>query len=247
MSNVSHYPGYVEFIWEEAVANILIIGASSGIGLELARQLSGNNALWTTSRNLADEVIGQHILWDASNDFPADLLPDTLDGFVYCPGSIRLQPFERSTDQHFLEDLDLNLLGGIRAFRAALPALKNAEKASAVFYSTVAVTTGMPMHSSIAAAKGAVEGLSRSLAAELAPKIRVNAIAPSLTETRLSKSLLRTERQKDAAAGRHPMECIGQPEDIASMTRFLLSDDSSWVTGQVFHVDGGLGAIRTFK
>ncbi|MDX1336176.1 MAG: SDR family oxidoreductase, partial [Gammaproteobacteria bacterium] len=124
---------------------------------------------------------------------------------------------------------------------------KNAEQASCVFYSTVAVTTGMPMHSSIAAAKGAIEGLTRSLAAELAPKIRINAIAPSLTETSLSKGLLRTDRQREAASARHPMERIGQPEDIAAMTRFLLSDEASWMTGQVLNVDGGLGAIRTFK
>jgi NAD(P)-dependent dehydrogenase (short-subunit alcohol dehydrogenase family) len=230
------------------MANILIIGASSGIGLELARQLAGDHDLWTTSRNKPDEVLGQHIQWDASSaDFPADLLPDTLHGFVYCPGSIRLQPFDRTTDQHFLDDLEINVLGAVRAFRAALPALRKAEQGSAVFYSTVAVGTGMPMHSSIAAAKGAIEGLTRSLAAELAPKIRVNAIAPSLTETGLSKGLLRTDRQKEAASARHPMERIGQPEDVAAMTRFLLSDESSWMTGQVLNVDGGLGAIRTFK
>ncbi|MDX1335276.1 MAG: SDR family oxidoreductase, partial [Gammaproteobacteria bacterium] len=148
------------------MANILVIGASSGIGLELARQLSEDNELWTISRNEPDEVIGHHIQWDAtSGDLPSDMLPDSLHGFVYCPGTIRLQPFERTTDQHFLDDLEVNLLGAVRAFRAALPSLKNAEQASCVFYSTVAVTTGMPMHSSIAAAKGAIEGLTRSLAA----------------------------------------------------------------------------------
>ena len=116
------------------MANILIIGASSGIGLELARQLSEDHELWTTSRSQPEEVIGHHIEWDvSSDDFPADLLPESLEGFVYCPGSIRLQPFDRTTDQHFLDDLEVNLLGAVRAFRAALPALRKAEQASAVF------------------------------------------------------------------------------------------------------------------
>lgn len=137
-------------------------------------------------------------------------------------------------------------MGAVRAVRAALPALKAAQQASIVLFSTVAVGTGMPMHASIAAAKGAVEGLARSLAAELAPQIRVNVIAPSLTDTPLAAGLLRTDRQRESAAKRHPLERVGHVEDIASAARFLLSDQSSWVSGQVVNVDGGLGALRLF-
>jgi NAD(P)-dependent dehydrogenase (short-subunit alcohol dehydrogenase family) len=189
----------------------------------------------------------RHLIWDATaGDFPMDRLPETLQGLVYCPGSIRLQPFSRLRDEDFRADFELNLLGAVRVLRAALPCLKAADRASVVLFSTVAVTTGMPMHASIAAAKGAVEGLTRSLAAELAPGIRVNAIAPSLTETPLAAGLLRTERQRAAAAERHPLGRIGQPSDLAAAARFLLSDEAGWVTGQVLHVDGGMGGLRRF-
>jgi NAD(P)-dependent dehydrogenase (short-subunit alcohol dehydrogenase family) len=115
-----------------------------------------------------------------------------------------------------------------------------------VLFSTVAVTTGMPMHASIASAKGAIEGLTRSLAAEYAPGVRFNAIAPSLTDTSLASGLLRTERQREAAAARHPLERIGDPDELAALAGFLLSDDSRWITGQVLHADGGMSSIRKF-
>ena len=147
----------------------------------------------------------------------------------------------------FREDFELNLLGAVRALKASMPALKAAPMASVVLFSTVAVTTGMPMHSSIAAAKGAVEGLTRSLAAELAPKIRVNAIAPSLTETPLAAKLLRTERQRTAAAERHPLAKVGDADDLAAAAEFLLSQEAKWITGQVLPVDGGIGSLRRFN
>ena len=189
----------------------------------------------------------RHLTWDATaGDFPVDQLPETLEGLVYCPGSIRLQPFSRLRDEDFRADFELNLLGAVRVLRAALPCLKAAGRASVVLFSTVAVGTGMPMHASIAAAKGAVEGLTRSLAAELAPGIRVNAIAPSLTDTPLAAGLLRSERQRAAAAERHPLGRIGQPSDLAAAALFLLSEEAGWVTGQVLHVDGGMGGLRRF-
>ena len=231
------------------MGDLLIVGAGSGLGLALKERLvSDGHRVWTTSRQPADAKEDTHRDWDATREpFPGDLLPDRLDGLVYCPGSIRLQAFERLRDEDFRDDWDLNLLGAVRAIRGALPALKAAAPgAGIVLVSTVAVMTGMPMHASIAAAKGAVEGLTRSLAAEFAPDIRVNAIAPSLTDTPLAARLLRTERQREAAAGRHPLGRVGRPEDLAAAARFLLSKEADWVTGQVLTVDGGLGALRRF-
>ncbi len=214
----------------------------------MVENLSNIYNIWTTSRRSAANRDRYHISWDATEgELPSDWLPDKLNALVYCPGNIRLQPFHHINDDVFREDFELNLLGAVRALRSALPALKAASTASVVLFSTVAVTTGMPMHASIAAAKGAVEGLTRSLAAELAPGIRVNAIAPSLTDTPLAKNLLRTDKQRAAAAARHPLGRLGRAEDIVSIIRVLISDDGSWLTGQILHVDGGIGAIRRFN
>ena len=229
------------------MSRVMIVGASSGVGQALADSLSSSHEVWTASRHDTSGYGERHISWDATaGEFPPDRLPDRLDGLVYCPGSIRLQPFPRLTDKAFLEDFQLNVLGAVRILRAALPSLKAAPTASVVLFSTVAVTTGMPMHASIAAAKGAVEGLTRSLAAEYAPTIRVNAIAPSLTDTPLAAGLLRMEKQRAAAAERHPLGRVGSAQEIAAAARFLLSEEAGWITGQVLHVDGGIGAIRRF-
>jgi NAD(P)-dependent dehydrogenase (short-subunit alcohol dehydrogenase family) len=228
--------------------NTLIVGASRGVGEALTRRLHGTDRLWTASRTAPSDALSSHIAWDATGGaFPRQHLPERLDGLVYCPGTIRLQPFERLSEQAFEEDWQINLMGAVRTLQAALPALKAAPAASVVLFSTVAVGTGMPMHASIAAAKGAVEGLTRSLAAELAPQIRVNAIAPSLTDTPLASGLLRSERQRAAAAERHPLQRVGRVDDLADAARFLLSEDSAWITGQVLSVDGGLGALRRFN
>ncbi len=227
---------------------ILIIGASSGVGEALAIRLRDTHEVFTASRSTASQSNARHAPWDAVKEsFPKDFLPQHLDGLVYCPGSISLQPFERLSEDTFREDFELNLLGAVRVLKVSLPALKAAPMASVVLFSTVAVITGMPMHASIAAAKGAVEGLTRSLAAELAPKIRVNAIAPSLTETPLAAKLLRTERQRTAAAERHPLAKIGEADDLAAAAEFLLSQESKWITGQVLPVDGGIGSLRRFN
>ena len=135
-------------------------------------------------------------------------------------------------------------MGAVKIIQQLLPALKKAEAPSVVFFSTVAVQTGMPFHASIAAAKGAVEGLARSLAAELAPKIRVNCIAPSLVQTSLAEKLVNTPEKIEAGGKRHALQRIGQPNDIAAMAEFLLSDKAGWITGQVLHIDGGMSTLK---
>ena len=159
-----------------------------------------------------------------------------------------MKPFARLSEEDYLNDFSINLMGAVRSIKACLPSLrKNPQGASIVLFSTVAVKTGMAFHTSIASAKGAVEGFARALAAELAPKVRVNVIAPSLTDTPLAAPLLASEARQKAAAQQHPMKRIGAPKDIASMVRFLLQAESSWITGQIIAVDGGMGALRLFR
>jgi 3-oxoacyl-[acyl-carrier protein] reductase len=231
----------------------VIVGGSSGIGLEMTRRLSAESHRVVVASRTADKLEGlvgvSHIPLDiTAASLSADALPPKLDGMVYCPGSIRLRPFRALKPDDFLADYQINLLGAVRSLQACLPALKKADDgASVVFFSTVAVKTGMPFHASIASAKGAVEGLTRSLAAELAPNIRVNAVAPSLTDTPLAAPLLGSDEKRRAADDRHPLKRVGQPGDIAAAALYLLGEAGAWVTGQILHVDGGMGALRTFK
>lgn len=230
--------------------NILIVGGTSGIGLALAKNLSTSKAnVYTTSRNEPNIDASsnlRHITIDVLNqNNELQELPDPLHGLVYCPGSINLKPFQSLKEKDFLDDFNLNVMGAVKVIQTCLKKLRNAQGASIVLYSTTAVKVGMSYHSSIAAAKGALEGLGRSLAAELASKnIRVNLIAPSLTDTPLAKNLLNTEEKKEISNKRHPLGRIGTPEDIASMTRFLLSEESSWITGQVIGIDGGISTLK---
>ncbi|MCJ8208393.1 SDR family oxidoreductase [Mucilaginibacter sp. RS28] len=232
--------------------NYLIAGASSAIGTALLKSLTEKGAkVYAIARRRVEE-------WPAGIEFlEADLskpveglaafLPEKLHGFVYCAGSIQLKPFTRFTDDDFLHDYQLNTLGATRVSRAALPALKAAGSSSVVYISSVAAKTGMPYHTSIAAAKGGLEGFALALAAELASlHIRVNVVAPSLTETPLAATLLNTAEKKEASAKRHPLGRYGQPRDISEAIEFLLSDKSDWITGQVLSVDGGMGHLKTF-
>ena len=228
--------------------NIVIIGAGKGIGLKSAELLKNEN-LYTISRNLTPELESLETTFfqlDASkSDWSGLSLPDQLHGLVFCPGSINLKPFNRLTEEDFLADFQQNFLGAVRVIQKCLPALKKSGGASIVLFSTVAAKVGMPFHTSIAASKGAIESFARSLAAELsAAKIRVNVIAPSLSDTSLAAMLLSTEEKREASAKRHPLQRIGSAEDSAQLVEFLLSDKSSWMTGQVIGVDGGLGNIK---
>ncbi|MDA0767650.1 MAG: SDR family oxidoreductase [Verrucomicrobia bacterium] len=229
--------------------NILLVGGNSGIGLALAKSLSTNGDRLLALSRSTDQLTAlgiETLPFDATDSAPLPPLPETIDGLVYCPGTINLKPFHRLSEADFLHDLQVNLLGAIRILQAALPALKKSDSASVVLFSTVAVSTGMPFHASIAAAKGAVEGLTRSLAAEWAPKIRVNAIAPSLTDTRLASALLADDTRRAAAANRHPLKAIGNPANVAALATFLLSPSAQFITGQVHRPDGGLSSVHLF-
>jgi NAD(P)-dependent dehydrogenase (short-subunit alcohol dehydrogenase family) len=229
--------------------NILIIGASSGIGFQLAQNLlqAGAN-VFSASRhapNLPPSVT--HLIWDATqpNNNVFSNLPNILHGVVYCPGSISLKPFNRLNINDFQNDFQVNVLGAVQVLQAVLPALKKANGASVVLFSTVAAQTGMSFHASIATAKGAIEGLTRSLAAEwAAAKIRVNALAPSLTDTPLAKQLLSTDEKREASNKRHPLGRVGTPSDLAAAAAFLLSDQASWITAQIIGIDGGMGNLK---
>ena len=226
----------------------IFIGGSTGIGLEVAKRLLDKGAeIHVISRSRGDLPEMENLTHTAldvteeSVEFPK--FKEPIDGFVYFPGNINLKPFRGLKPDVFRNDFELNAVGLVKSLQAYFTNLKKADSASVVAFSTVAVQTGMAYHSSVAAAKGAVEGIVRSLSAELAPKIRVNAVAPSLTNTSLGINFLDSEQKQENSNKRHPLERYGEPEDIASAVEFLLGNESSWMTGQIIHVDGGLSVI----
>lgn len=233
------------------MATYLIIGASSGIGKKLSDQLSesGHQVFGTYYKNeiQSDNPRVQYYPLNVLDETIAlDFLPETLTGVVYCPGSINLRPFERVKPTDFLNDYNLQVVGAIKTIQAVVTKLKTAENAAIILFSTVAVQTGYAFHSQVAASKGAIEGLTKALAAEYAPKIRVNCIAPSLTDSPLAASLLSSDQKRQANAERHPLKRIGTTADMANMAEFLLSPKASWITGQIMHVDGGISTLKTF-
>jgi NAD(P)-dependent dehydrogenase (short-subunit alcohol dehydrogenase family) len=231
------------------MANYLIIGGSSGIGLSLANLLAGEGhrvfaTYQTHPVQQENTFIEYHQLNVLDENISTDFLPEILDGIIYCPGSINLRPFERIRPVDFITDYHLQVVGAVKMIQAVLPRLKKSANAGIILFSTVAVQTGLPFHSQVAASKGAIEGLTKALAAELAPAIRVNCIAPSLTDTPLAAGLLNTDQKREVNAAKHPLKKIGMAKDIANMAAFLISDKASWITGQVIHVDGGMGMIK---
>lgn len=231
------------------MATLLLVGASSGIGASLARQLvaSGHTVYGTYHTHgtaPTEGLAGWHPVNVLDATLDLSFLPDALDGLVYCPGAVNLKPFARIKPEDFVADYQLQLVDAVKTIQACLPRLKNSANASIVLFSTVAVQTGFNFHSLVSSSKGAVEGLTKALAAELAPKMRVNCIAPSITDTPLAASLLNTEEKKEANAQRHPLRKIGTPEDLANLAAFLLTEQSAWITGQVLHADGGMSTVR---
>ena len=227
--------------------NFLVIGGSSGIGKEISELLSNENIVFSTSRNEINESNEniRHIKYDVLEDeLDPGLLPDQIDGFVYCPGTINLRPFRSLKLETFRSDLELNLIGAIKTLQIILTRLQQSPSSSIIFYSTVAVKTGMPFHSSVSSSKSALEGLTKSLAAEFAPKIRVNCIAPSIVNTPLANKFLNTEDKIEKAAARHPLNKIGTAKEIAQLTQYLLDEKSKWITGQIINIDGGISSIK---
>jgi len=227
--------------------NFLVVGGSSGIGAELVKTLaeSGNSVYATYQENKRESSSTVHFNYlNVLEEIDLSYLPDTIDGVAYCPGSINLMPFGRIKPEEFSKDFDLQVSGAVKILQQVFPKLKKSGNASVLLFSTVAVQTGFNFHSQVAASKGAIEGLTRALAAEWSPSIRVNAIAPSIVDTPLAAKFLNTEEKKNANAVRHPLKKIGDAKDIANTASFLLTDRSSWITGQILKVDGGISSIN---
>jgi 3-oxoacyl-[acyl-carrier protein] reductase len=223
----------------------LFAGASSKIAMETALQLQAQGhkviGISTKTENTVYEEFHTVEKYDFGL-FPP--ITGTIDGLVYFPGTINLKPFNRLTASNFHNDYTINSLGAVAFTQHYLPNLKDIGSASIVYFSTVAVAVGMPFHASVAMAKGAIEGLTKSLAAEFAPSIRVNCIAPSLTDTPLAEKLINTPEKLDASQKRNPMKKVGTAKDLANAVVFLLSPQSSWITGQILAVDGGMNHIK---
>ena len=223
---------------------IVIIGGSKGIGEAILRSQLNTHKVINISRS-KPSIIHENLL-HYNCDILVDELPDLneVDSLIYCPGSINLKPFSRFKIEEFQSDFEINVLGAVKAIQKYLPQLKQSNKSTILLFSTVATKLGMPFHTSIASAKSAVEGLVKSLGAELAPKIRINAIAPTITNTTLAEKLLRNDAMKEAIAERHPLKKYLIPQEVADMADFLISEKSGSMSGQIISLDCG---IVTFK
>ena len=230
------------------MGNYLVIGGSSGIGKALVSELvNEGHSVYTTYNATPIEATSNvsHQKFDVLTDsLNLDLLPDQIDGVAYCPGRIDLKPFKRFTENDFIEDYRVQVVGATKVIQSVLPILKSAENASIVLFSTIAVQSGYNFHSLVSSSKGAIEGLTRALAAELAPKIRVNAIAPSLIDTPLASKFLNTPDKIEFQKEKNPLKKVGNATEIAKAAAYLLTPSSSWLTGQIIHIDGGSSVIK---
>lgn len=224
--------------------NIVIVGGSKGIGSAILLQQLENNTVFNLSRNAPE--ISHPNLQHYTIDILQDSLPDieNIDTLIYCPGSINLKPIGSLNIDDFKNDFEINVIGAVKAIQKYLPALKKGNNPSIILFSTVAAKLGMPFHASIATAKAGIEGLVKSLGAELASVVRINAIAPTITETSLAAGILRNDRMKENMVERHPMKGYLRPEEVANMANFLISEQAKSISGQIFEMDYG---IVTFK
>jgi NAD(P)-dependent dehydrogenase (short-subunit alcohol dehydrogenase family) len=224
--------------------NIVIIGGSKGIGNAILLQQLENNNVFNISRN-APEVTHTNLKHFSLNVLE-DALPEieNIDTLIYCPGSINLKPIGSLSVEDFRTDFEINVIGAVKAIQKYLPTLKKGNDPSIVLFSTVAVKLGMPYHASIATAKAGVEGLVKSLGAELASVIRINAIAPTITDTTLASGILRNDRMKENMVERHPMKGYLKPEEVASMANFLISENAKSISGQIFEMDYGIVSFK---
>ena len=223
---------------------IVIIGGSKGIGKAILEQQLADNKVICLSRT-QPEIQHQNLRFHTL-DILTDELPifEEVDTLIYCPGSIVLKPINRLSLENFRDDFEINVIGAIKAIQHYLPQLKKGKTPSILLFSSVAAKLGMPFHSSIAASKAAVEGVVKSIGSELAPTVRINAIAPSLTQTDLSSSLLRNEEAVQRMIDRHPLKKILQPEEVADLAGFLISDKALSISGQTFELDGGIVSFK---
>lgn len=221
--------------------NILVVGGSKGIGAAIVEQLSSSHNIINISRTEPD-YSGESYQLDVLEDDLPDL--ESLDGIIYCPGSITLKPIGSLKEENFRSDFEINVMGAVKVIKKYHRTLKKGNDPSIVLFSTVAVNQGMPFHASVAVAKAGVEALSKSLAAELAPNIRVNCVAPSITDTSLASGILRNEKSRENLSQKHPLKKILNASEVASMASFLISENASGITGQVIGVDAGLSTLK---
>ena len=223
---------------------IIVIGGSKGIGNAIINKLLKHSKVINISRTSRKETHAN--LTHYSCDVIKEELPEieSADGLIYCPGSINLKPISRLSIDDFKNDFEINVLGAVKAIQKYLPALKNGTHPAILLFSTVATKLGMPFHASIATSKSGVEGLVKSLGAELAPTIRVNAIAPTVTNTDLASKLLRNDKMIENITERHPLKKFLNPEEVADMAEFLISNKSRSLSGQVFDMDCGIVSFK---
>ena len=225
--------------------NILIVGGTKGIGKAIVDELIDNSKVICMSRNITDFTHDNytHFQIDSTKDDFPDI--ENIDTLIYCPGSINLKPISTLSIENFREDFELNVIGAVKAIKKYLPVIKKGENPSILLFSTVATKLGMPYHASVSASKSAIDGIVKTLGAELAPKIRVNAIAPTITNTELASKILRNEKVVENMIERHPLKKILSAKEVSKMAKFLISNDASSISGQIINMDAGIVSFKS--